>query len=281
MNHGTVTSEQIRRFQDHLQREERSENTVKKYLRDIRRFAAFQKGEGVTKEGIIRYKTSLRESGYAISSINSMLAAVNAFLAFLNWKDCAVKLFPVQREAYCATEKELTRNEYVRLIRGARKKGDRRLSLLLQTICATGIRVSELRYITVESVSRGKTTVFLKGKTRQILIVGELKNKLLRYAQERKIGSGAIFVTRSGKPLDRTSIWREMKGICCLAGVSPQKVFPHNLRHLFARTFYSMDRDIAKLADILGHSSIQTTRIYLTSTEQECRSRMEHMRLLI
>lgn len=281
MNHGTVTSEQIRCFQDHLQREERSENTVKKYLRDIRRFAAFQKGEGVTKEGIIRYKESLRESGYAVSSINSMLAAVNTFLAFLNWKDCTVKLFPVQREAYCATEKELTRNEYVRLIRGARKKGNRRLSLLLQTICATGIRVSELRYITVESVSRGKTTIFLKGKTRQILIVGELKNKLLRYAQERKIGSGAIFVTRSGKLLDRTSIWREMKKICCLAGVSPQKVFPHNLRHLFARTFYSMDRDIAKLADILGHSSIQTTRIYLRSTEQECRICMEHMRLLI
>ena len=178
-------------------------------------------------------------------------------------------------------EKELTKAEYMRLVNTAKQKGNERLNLILQTICGTGIRVSELQYITVEAVKCSEAVVSLKGKTRSVFIVKELQKKLLRYAAEQKIHSGCIFITRTGKPISRTNIWREMKGLCEQAGVNPQKVFPHNLRHLFARIFYGIEKDIAKLADILGHSSINTTRIYIISTGDEHRKRMEHMRLII
>ena len=192
-----------------------------------------------------------------------------------------MKSIKLQRQIYCPEEKELTKAEYMRLVNAAKQKGNERLNLILQTICSTGIRVSELQYITVEAVKNGEAIVSLKGKTRSVFIVKELKKKLLRYAAEQKIHSGCIFITRTGKPISRTNIWREMKNLCEYAGVNPQKVFPHNLRHLFARVFYGIEKDIAKLADILGHSSINTTRIYIISTGDEHRRRMENMRLIL
>ena len=247
----------------------------------MRAFAAYLSGIEVTKETVIAYKSRLLAENYAVRSINSILASVNSLFAFLGWTDCKVKSIKLQRQVYCPEEKELTKAEYTRLVNTAKQKGNERLNLILQTICGTGIRVSELQYITVEAVKCSEAVVSLKGKTRSVFIVKELQKKLLRYAAEQKIHSGCIFITRTGKPISRTNIWREMKGLCEQAGVNPQKVFPHNLRHLFARVFYGIEKDIAKLADILGHSSINTTRIYIISTGDEHRKRMEHMRLIL
>lgn len=280
MQEKILTEKLIEQFSAHLKREEKSENTTKKYLRDVKSFADFAKGR-VTKKAVIAYKEHLLNKNYAIHSVNSMIAALNSLFSFLGWSDCKVKAIKLQRQIYCPEEKELTKAEYMRLVNAAKSKGNRRLCLVLQTICGTGIRVSELKYITVEAVRSGEAIVSLKGKTRSVFIVKELQKKLLRYAAEQKIKSGAIFITRSGKPLSRTNIWREMKSLCEMAGVNPGKVFPHNLRHLFARTFYGIEKDIAKLADILGHSSINTTRIYIISTGSEHRRRMERMRLII
>lgn len=223
--------------------------------------------------------------GFGGSKIHGRMAQffidIYSLFSFLGWTDCRVKSIKLQRQIYCPEEKELTKAEYMRLVNTAKQKGNERLNLILQTICGTGIRVSELQYITVEAVKNGEAIVSLKGKTRSVFIVKELQKKLLRYAAEQGIKSGCIFITRTGKPMSRTNIWREMKSLCESAGVNPQKVFPHNLRHLFARVFYSIEKDIAKLADILGHSSINTTRIYIISTGNEHRRRMEHMRLII
>ena len=210
-----------------------------------------------------------------------MLASINSLFAFLGWHDLKVKSIKLQQQIYCPEEKELTKAEYTRLCRTAERKHNERLNLILQTICGTGIRVSELRFITVEAARQGEATVSCKAKTRSVFIVKELQKKLLRYAAEQNIKSGMIFITRTCKPVSRTNIWREMKALCNEAGVNPQKVFPHNLRHLFARVFYGIEKDIAKLADILGHSSINTTRIYIISTGTEHRRRMENMRLII
>ncbi len=280
MQEKILTEKLIEQFSAHLKSEEKSENTTKKYLQDVKSFAAFAKGT-VTKKAVIAYKEHLLNKNYAIHSVNSMIAALNSLFSFLGWSDCKVRAIRLQRQIYCPEEKELTKAEYMRLVNAAKSKGNRRLCLVLQTICGTGIRVSELKYITVEAVRSGEAIVSLKGKTRSVFIVRELQKKLLRYAAEQKIKSGAIFITRSGKPLSRTNIWREMKSLCAQAGVNPKKVFPHNLRHLFARTFYGIEKDIAKLADILGHSSINTTRIYIISTGNEHRRRMEKMRLII
>ena len=247
----------------------------------MRAFAAYLSGIEVTKETVIAYKSRLLAENYAVRSINSILASVNSLFAFLGWTDCKVKSIKLQRQIYCPEEKELTKAEYMRLVNTAKQKGNERLNLILQTICGTGIRVSELQYITVEAVKNGEAIVSLKGKTRSVFLVKELQKKLLRYAAEQGIKSGLIFITRTGKPLSRTNIWREMKSLCESAGVNPQKVFPHNLRHLFARVFYSIEKDIAKLADILGHSSINTTRIYIIATGNEHRKRMENMRLIV
>ncbi|MBO5214081.1 MAG: tyrosine-type recombinase/integrase [Clostridia bacterium] len=276
-----LTEKQMGRFAAFLEEEEKSKNTIEKYLRDIRAFSAYCKGEYVTKEKVINYKNHLISQNYAPRSINSMLGALNSLFSFLEWTDCRVKFIKIQRQIYCPEEKELTREEYIRLVNTAKQKKNERLSLILQTICGTGIRVSELQYITVESVQNGEAKVSLKGKTRLVFIVCELQKKLLRYAAVQKIKSGAIFITRNGKPISRTNIWREMKRLCVQAGVNPQKVFPHNLRHLFARTFYGIEKDIAKLADILGHSSINTTRIYIVTTGFEHRRRMEKLRLVL
>ena len=276
-----LTSEAIDCFKKYLREEEKSENTIEKYLRDVRAFAAYLNSSEITKEAVIAYKNKLLSENYAVRSINSILASVNSLFAFLGWTDCKVKSIKLQRQVYCPEEKELTKAEYTRLVNTAKQKGNERLNLILQTICGTGIRVSELQYITVEAVKCSEAVVSLKGKTRTIFIVRELQKKLLRYAAEQIIHSGCIFITRTGKPISRTNIWREMKALCEQAGVNPQKVFPHNLRHLFARVFYGIEKDIAKLADILGHSSINTTRIYIISTGNEHRRRMENMRLII
>ena len=274
-----LTEEIIQKFEHYLREEEKSENTIEKYLRDVRAFMAFVGESEITKETVIAYKNQLRDENYAVRSINSMLASLNSLFSFLGWSECRAKSIKLQRQIYCSEEKELTKSEYLRLVNAAKQKGNERLNLILQTICGTGIRVSELQFITVEAVKCSEATVSLKGKTRSVFIVKELQKKLLRYAAEQGIESGCVFVTRTGKPMSRTNIWREMKKLCADAGVNPSKVFPHNLRHLFARTFYGIEKDIAKLADILGHSSINTTRIYITGNEH--RRRMENMRLII
>lgn len=268
-------------FRQQLLREEKSENTVAKYLRDVRAFAAFAKEREVSKDLAIGWKTYLKDRNYAVRSINSMLASLNSLFDFLGWNDCRVKAIRVQRQLFCPGEKELTKDEYRRLVNTARLKQNRRLCLLLQTVCGTGIRVSELKDVTAEAVRRGEATVTLKGKTRTVFFVKPLQKKLLRYLAEQRIVSGPVFITRSGKPMSRTNIWREMKALCSEAGVCPSKVFPHNLRHLFARCFYGLDKDLVRLADLLGHSSINTTRLYVISTGSEHKQRMEQMRLIL
>lgn len=276
-----LTEKQIAAFAVYLESEEKSKNTCVKYIRDVRAFASYTNITRVTKETVIAYKNKLLSENYAARSINSMLASLNSLFTFLGWADCKVKSIKLQRQIYCSEEKEMTKAEYMRLVKTAKQKGNERLSLLIQTICGTGIRVSELQFITMEALKCGEAVVSLKGKTRSVFIVRDLQTKLLRYAAEQKISSGSIFTTRNGKPMNRTNIWREMKSLCEQAGVNPKKVFPHNLRHLFARTFYGIEKDIAKLADILGHSSINTTRIYIITTGNEHRRRMENMRLII
>ena len=275
-----ITAKAIAEFEEHLILEEKSTATIEKDVRDVKAFSVYAQNEVITKEIVIAYKNHLQEN-YAVRSVNSMLASINSLFAFLNWIDLRVKSLKLQQQVFCSEEKELTRAEYKRLCQAAKQKKNKRLNLIIQTICATGIRVSELQYITVEAVKCGEAIANCKSKTRSVFIVKELKQKLLRYAAELEIKSGMIFVTKSGNPINRTNIWREMKTLCKDANVNPQKVFPHNLRHLFARTFYGIEKDIAKLADILGHSSINTTRIYIISTGTEHRKRMENMQLII
>lgn len=275
-----LTTNIIDDFRKNLVLQEKSAATIEKYIRDVKALLIYTQGEAVTKEIVIAYKKHLQEN-YAVRSVNSMLASINRLFAFLNWFDLKVKALKLQLQVFCSEEKELTKAEYKRLCMEAKQRKNRRLNLIIQTICATGIRVSELQYITVESAKCGEAVVNCKAKTRSVFIVKELKQKLLRWAAEQGIKSGMIFVTRSGRPVNRTNIWREMKALCKDANVNPRKVFPHNLRHLFARTFYGIEKDIAKLADILGHSSINTTRIYIISTGTEHRRRMENMHLII
>ena len=279
MQERIITKEMLDQFADHLRVEEKSAATLGKYLRDLRRFREFACHRPVTRELTAAYKKACLERGYAVRSVNSMLASVNSFLAFRGWQECRVRSIRLQRQTYCAEEKELTKAEYLRLLAAAGEKGQ--LRLVLQTICGTGIRVSELRHFTVEAVRGGQVTVDCKGKIRTILIPGKLKKLLLQYAKQERITAGAIFVGKSGKDLDRSSIWRQMKQLCRAAGVKESKVFPHNLRKLFARTFYSMEKDIAKLADILGHSSINTTRIYIITTGTEHRRMIERLGLVL
>ena len=276
----TITLSMLKSFEKYLHNDEKSKATIEKYVRDIRHFSEYATGRDIDKTLTLEYKAAL-EKEYAVASANSMLAALNSFLGFVGWDDCCVKQFKVQKKAYCPEEKELTKEEYIRLIRAAGSEGNERLSLVIQTICGTGIRVSELQFITVEAVKRGEAVVSCKGKTRTIFIVSALRKKLLKYAKKRHIQSGMIFITKSGNALNRSNIWREMKNLCEQAGVSPDKVFPHNLRHLFARTFYGIEKDIAKLADILGHTNINTTRIYIITTGAEHRRKLESMRLVI
>lgn len=279
MNHRILTEKKIREFGNHLLREERSPHTIDKYLRDVRVFCAYAKEMPVTKELVISYKKDLVEKQYTPVSVNSMLAALNSLFTFLEWNECRTKYIKTQRQIYCAEDKELTKAEYQRLLTAARKQP--RLELVIQTICGTGIRVSELKYFTVEAVKSSEITVSCKNKMRTILIPGKLRKRLLDYAKKNQIKSGPVFVTRGGKPLNRSNIWAQMKKLCEIADVNQSKVFPHNLRKLFARTFYRIEKDIAKLADILGHSSINTTRIYIMTTGAEHRRKIEGLGLVI
>lgn len=279
MEERILTNCQIRNFADYLAEEEKSNATCKKYIRDIRGFWMFAGNSQLTKELVVAWKKKLVEQGYAVRSINSMLASVNSFLGFLGWHDCKAKNIRLQHQTYCAEEKELTKADYLRLLEASKK--NEQLNLVLQTICGTGIRVSELRYFTVEAVRHGEITVSCKSKTRTILVPGKLRKLLLNYAKQKHITTGTIFVGKSGNPLDRSSIWRQMKQLCKAAGVKKSKVFPHNLRKLFARTFYGIEKDIAKLADILGHSSINTTRIYIMTTGTEHRRKIERLGLVV
>lgn len=280
MEERRITKQALEIYEETLRSEEKSDHTVEKYMRDVRCFQCFAGERQIDKNLTIEYKAHL-EKAYAPASANSMIAALNSFLRFVGWQDCCVKQFKVQRKTYCSEETELSKSEYLSLVKTAEDKKNERLSLLIQTICGTGIRVSELTFITVEAVRRGEAIVTCKGKTRKVFIVSALCKKLLRYAKTHNIASGMIFVTKSGKAMNRSNIWREMKELCKQAGISPNKVFPHNLRHLFARTFYGIEKDIAKLADILGHSNVNTTRIYIVSTGSEHKHRMENMRLII
>ncbi len=274
----------VEEFKTYLLQEEKSENTVEKYMRDVRAWREWsvQSGEwSCTKESVISYKNYLIEKGYAERSINSMLCSVNAFLDFSGLNDCKVKLLKMQKEVFCDESRELTEKEYKRLCNTALKDGNRRLYMLLQTLCNTGIRVSELKFVTVEAVRNSKMTVRLKGKTRTVYFIKDLKNMLLSFAKETGILSGQIFITKTGKPLNRTNIWKEMKNLCRKAKVKESKVFPHNLRHLFAKMFYAVKKDIAKLADVLGHSSIETTRLYIITNGSEHRRIMEKMKMIL
>lgn len=279
MKERRITQAMLEGFRHHLIDEERSPATIGKYLRDVQHFARFAAGQAITRQIVLAYKARLGDD-YAVTSANSMLAALNALLRWRGWHDLCVKQFKCQRQAYMPEEKELSRAEYERLVAAAHRKGNERLCLILQTICATGIRVSELPFITVEAVRQGEAVVRCKGKTRAVLLVKELRALLVQYARRAGLAAGPVFVTRRGRPVGRTAVWRDMKALCRAAGVAPGKVFPHNLRHLFARTFYGVTRDIARLADVLGHSSIDTTRIYTATTSAEHRRRMENLHLI-
>lgn len=272
--------EMLRAYGAYLHGEERSTATVKKYLHDAEAFAVWLRDRTLTKEECTQWKSALIRRGYAPVSINAALCALNSLLRFLGREDCRVKLLKIQRRVFREQSRELRREEYERLVETAQKLGKKRLALLLETICATGIRVSEVRYITAEALRQGRADIALKGKIRTILLPGKLCRKLEKYAGEQKIASGEIFLTGSGKAISRTQIWSEMKSICKKAGVEPDKVFPHNLRHLFARVFYRACRDIVRLADVLGHSSVETTRIYLISTGEEHAKELERLRLI-
>ena len=271
----------VKRFEQYLMEEEKSKGTIENYIRSVHMFIKWiGVKEHISRQAVIEWKNYLQTKGYCTVTVNAKIAALNQFLSFMGRNDCRVKLLKVQHRVFRDHSKELNKNEYKKLIDTAESKAKHRLSLLIQTICATGIRVSEVKYITVAAAQAGKTEIILKGKVRTILLPGKLCRKLIQYAKKQKIASGEIFLTRSGKSMDRRQIWAEMKAICASANVAASKVFPHNLRHLFARIFYQASRDVAKLADVLGHSSIETTRIYLLSTGEEHSRQLERLMLV-
>lgn len=280
MEYRTSTVEQIREFSRYLREEERETATIDKYSRDVKDFFIWLKDREISRERMGEWRGYLLQAGRKPVTINGKLSALNKFLSFLGRNDCRIKYLKIQRRLFRSTEKQLSKQEYIRLMETAHSLGRERLALLMETICATGIRVSEVKYITAEAIRAGRTEIALKGKIRTILLPGKLCRKLKKYAGKRKIVSGEVFLTRNGKGMSRRQIWAEMKSLCEKAGVAPSKVFPHNLRHLFAQTFYRVCRDVAKLADVLGHSSIETTRLYLISTEAEHVRQMERMGLI-
>lgn len=276
-----LCTEQLESFALRLREEERCEGTVRKYLHDAAAFSRWLDGREVTRELCSAWKEELLAEGYAPITVNSMLSALNNLFRCLGWEECRVKYLRIQRRLFRASERELSCAEYRRLLEAAHAGGRERLGLLMETICSTGIRVSELRYITVEAARQRRCEVALKGKIRTILIPAKLSRKLLGYAGRNGLASGEIFLTGGGKSLSRRQIWAQMKALCGAAGVEPSKVYPHNLRHLFAETYYKASRDIAQLADVLGHSSIETTRIYLVSTGEEHAKRLDSLGLVV
>ncbi len=274
-----LTGELISNFKGYLIEEEKSKATLEKYIRDIETFYAWVGDKELNKLCVLNYKEYLTDN-YAVASVNSMLSSINSFFSYLEWYELRVKTIKVQKQIFASNEKELTKSEYERLLTAAKAKSNQRLYLLMQTICSTGIRVSELRFITVEAINRGRAEINCKGKRRSAFLPTELCKILKNYVREQKIKSGAVFVSKNGNPLDRSNIWSDMKKLCKEAGVSEKKVFPHNLRHLFARTYYTLQKDIVRLADILGHSSVNTTRIYTMETGEIHRKQIQRLGLL-
>ena len=275
-----LTQREFDQFEDYLRHDEREESTIEAYLRSLTRFAEWADGRAVTKELAMEWKAVLSESGYRPISVNAMLAAVNKFFTCMGREDCKVKYLKLQRQMFRKSEKDLSKEEYQRLVQAAHEKGDLRMELILETICATGIRVGELKYITLEAVRAGVAEIALKGKIRTILLPRLLCRKLQKYAKQQKIASDKLFLTQDGLPVSRQSIWTRMKALCEAAGVERSKVFPHNLRSLFARSFYGSCHDVVRLADVLGHSSIETTRIYLMSTGKEYLRQLDKLGLV-
>ena len=275
-----LTEREFDQFEDYLRHDEREESTIEAYLRSLTRFAEWADGRAVTKELAMEWKAALAEAGYRPISVNAMLAAVNKFFTCMGREDCKVKYLKLQRQMFRKSEKDLSKEEYQRLVQAAHEKGDLRMELILETICATGIRVGELKYITVEAVRAGVAEIALKGKIRTILLPHRLCRKLQKYARQQKIASGKIFLTQDGLPVSRQYVWTRMKALCEPAGVERTKVFPHNLRSLFARSFYGSCHDVVRLADVLGHSSIETTRIYLMSTGKEYLRQLDKLGLV-
>lgn len=270
----------IVKFKEYLINEEKSEKTLEKYIRDVTAFYLWANGREITKELVMEYKNLIMQN-YAPRSVNSMLSSLNSFFAFLGRHDLKIKILKIQTRIFANQNKELTKAEYERLLKAAKNKNDERLYMLMQTICSAGLRVSEIKYVTTEAVKSGLATIDCKGKIRQVLLPKALCKMLKAYIKERKIKSGSVFVTRTGKPLNRSNIWKMMSALCDAAKVSKEKVFPHNLRHLFARTFYKVKKDIVRLADILGHSSVNTTRIYTMESGAEHRRSIQKLGLLM
>ena len=274
-----ITTEKIQKFKACLIDEEKSTATIDKYVHDVEAFVLWIADSELDKSVVLAYKAFLLEK-YAPASVNSALASINSFFAYNEWYDLRVKSLKIQKQIFASDEKELTKAEYERLLKAAQNKKNERLYLLMQTICSTGIRVSELKFITVEAVHRGQAEIQCKGKRRTVFLPNQLCRILKKYITEQKIKNGTVFVTRNGNPLDRSNIWSDMKKLCKEAGVSEKKVFPHNLRHLFARTYYSLQKDIVRLADILGHSSVNTTRIYTMESGEIHRKQIQRLGLL-
>lgn len=274
-----ITTETIRSFNNYLVGEEKAQATICKYLHDVKTFERWLGDQELCKNAVMVYKSHLCDV-YAPTSVNTVLSSLNAFFDFMNWNDLRVKNLKIQKQIFISTERELSKTEYERLLRVAKQKKNERLYLLIQTICATGIRVSEIRYITVDAVVHGVAEINCKGKRRRVFLPKQLCQLLQRYIKQEKIKSGAVFVTKNGNPLDRSNIWSDMKKLCRTANVSEKKVFPHNLRHLFARTYYRLQKDVVRLADILGHSNVNTTRIYTMETGEIHRRQIENLGLL-
>ncbi len=267
----TITRELIEKFKHYLIEEEKSSATLEKYMRDVTAFFTWLASCELDKLTVLRYKEHLTMN-YAPASVNSVLSSLNSFFDYNEWHGLKVKMLKIQKQIFAERAKELTKAEYERLLVAAKDKKNERLYYLMQTICSSGIRVSELSAITIESVKARRATINCKGKMRVVILPKDLCKMLTEYAKGQKITSGPVFITRTGKPLDRSTIWKMMKALCESAGVDKEKVFPHNLRHLFARTYYSIQKDIVRLADILGHSSVNTTRIYTMETyDVHCR----------
>lgn len=276
-----ITTTDLADFESYLYLQEKGTKTIRKYLSDLRKLIEYSQGQEITKELMIAYKDHLRAMGYRTSSINSYLVAANRFFEFMEWFDVKVKTYKLQKKIYLPEEKELTKAEFKLLVQTAKDHNKEKMAMILETICATGVRVSELQYLTVKALKRGEFSIYNKGKERVVLLPGKLQMRLLAYVKKHEISSGNVFSTRNGKPLDRTYIWREMKKLCALTNIPPEKVFPHNLRALFARTYYELFKDIAKLADMLGHSSIETTRIYIKTPCREHLRQLDRMELLV
>lgn len=277
----SLTDGHIEEFIAHLRDLERTESTIKKYRRDIQDFLSFLPPEGrVDKNSVMLWKCKLAEEN-AAGTVNSKLAALNGLFGYLGWHDCRVKPIKRQRRVFRDKQREMTQADYFRLLNAAKAAGNQRLYYIMETLCATGIRISELQFITVEALAKGYAAVNCKGKLRTVILTGKLCRVLQKFCSRYNIVHGSVFVTRTGKPLDRSNIWRELQKLAIAAKVDCGKVFPHNFRHLFAIAFYSLDKDIAKLADLLGHASIETTRIYIMESSREHERKMARLGFVV